>query len=237
MKQTEINYINNESLGFRLVTNELKSKYENSSYEIILANTSSINNNSNEISSYLLAVADFYFSSEESLHSVRLKDKQRTVYIDSLGITAIDFDLSSERKLELVNSGCEAVQSYLQSNRNNKVLKIENSSNRTHALAFLEKGYFSKNLNVAISHYDKSIELNPKLAEAYFNKGQCLKKLKHKNFQQTIDKAIQLNSNIENAFKEGKYNYLGFSQETIVLELILARAKSYLIEIRLIFKT
>ena len=107
-----------------MVTNELKSKYEKSSsasYSELLAS----NEDSSKIGSYLLKVVDFYFSSEESIHSTRLKDKQRTIYIDSLGIQAIDFDLNNELKLELINSGYLAVENYLQSKRNNKVLKIE----------------------------------------------------------------------------------------------------------------
>jgi WD40 repeat protein len=188
-KHTEINYINNETLGFRLVANELKSKYEFTSASCNEILTS--NEDANKISSYLLKVVDFYFSSEESIHSTRLKDKQRTIYIDSLGIQAIDFDLNNELKLELIN---------LQSNRNNKVLKLENTinSNSKYALAFLEKGYFSSNLHrIAIKYYDKAIELNPNLAEAYFNKAKLLN-----NDNESIEKAKQLNPNIETTFNE-----------------------------------
>ncbi len=84
------------------------------------------------------------------------------------------------------------------------MLKIENSSNNKFALGFLEKGYFcSNNPEIAIKHFDKSIELNPNLAEAYFNKGQCLKKL-NKDFKQSFDKARQLDPNIDTSFKDSK---------------------------------
>jgi len=137
--QNEITYVNNETLGFRLVTNELKSKYENPSFELInklnLENSNNNNNNNNnngnssseenyKVTSYLLDVVNFYFSSEESVHSERINDTQRTIFIDSIGITAIDFDLNKERKLDLINSGCNAVENYLQINRNNKGIYI-----------------------------------------------------------------------------------------------------------------
>ena len=39
------------------------------------------------------------------------------------------------------------------------MLKIENSSNNRFALGFLEKGYFcSNNPEIAIKHFDKSID-------------------------------------------------------------------------------
>ncbi len=61
----------------------------------------------------------------------------------------------------------------------------------------------SNNPEIAIKHFDKSIELNPNLAEAYFNKGQCLKKL-NKDFKQSFDKARQLDPNIDTSFKDSK---------------------------------
>ena len=64
-------------------------------------------------------------------------------------------------------------------------------------MAFLEKGYFSSNLHQAINYYDKAIELNPHLAEAYFNKAKLLN-----NNKESIEKVKQLNPNIETTFNQ-----------------------------------
>ena len=71
-----------------------------------------------KFSSYLLMLWNFYFLSEEMIHSERIKDKERTIYIDSLQMSALDFDLTNEDKQRLIKSGQEAVEFFLQLNRN-----------------------------------------------------------------------------------------------------------------------
>jgi NTE family protein len=110
------NYMNSETLGYRLVSKELKSNYEQS-FELL---TNNENKNEEKFTSYLLMLWNFYFLSEEMYHSEKTKDKERTIYIDSLDISALDFDLTSEDKKRLIESGEYAVECFLQLNRNKK---------------------------------------------------------------------------------------------------------------------
>ena len=107
-KNTEISFINSETLGFRLVSNDLKSKYE-SAFKNLEVNS--------EAESKMLAiffmVFNFYNSIEESIHSDRVKDHDRTVYIDSLDVSPIEFDLNEEGKSKLIESGRIGVQDFL----------------------------------------------------------------------------------------------------------------------------
>ena len=51
------------------------------------------------------------FQNNVHLHS---DDWQRTVYIDTLGVNAIDFNISDTMKRKLVESGIQYTESYLE---------------------------------------------------------------------------------------------------------------------------
>jgi len=110
----ENNYINSETLGFRLVSTELKTNYEKS-FEILTNNS-----NDEKFSSYLQMLFNFYWLSEGNSHAEKIKDKERTIYIDTLSMGVFDFDLSIEDKKKLIKSGQDAIESFLQLNRNKK---------------------------------------------------------------------------------------------------------------------
>jgi NTE family protein len=110
----ENNYINSETLGFRLVSTELKTNYEKS-FEILTNNS-----NDEKFSSYLQMLFNFYWLSEGNSHTEKIKDKERTIYIDTLSMGVLDFNLSFEDKKKLIKSGQDAIESFLQLNRNKK---------------------------------------------------------------------------------------------------------------------
>ena len=51
------------------------------------------------------------FQNNVHLHS---DDWQRTIYIDTLGISSIDFNISDSKKQKLVNSGITHTEAYLE---------------------------------------------------------------------------------------------------------------------------
>ena len=98
--KVEVNYINTETLGFRLVSSKLKSNYDNSFQEC--ADQSDVATKDVNFLTFLTMIWNFYYLREENKHSERGQDKQRSIYIDSLDVNAIDFSLNPERKRELV---------------------------------------------------------------------------------------------------------------------------------------
>ena len=109
MKTSETNYINSETLGFKLVTKELKKNYETH-----FKNIESTDKKVDKFSTFLAMLIDYYVESEESLHSQRVRDQERSVYIDTLGISPVEFGLNDEGKMRLIESGRNAVADYLQ---------------------------------------------------------------------------------------------------------------------------
>lgn len=72
--------------------------------------------NSNEIDNFLdytMQLIKTVMSVQDSQH-LHGDDWHRTVYIDSLGVDTTDFDLSDNRKKDLVTSGREAAKKYLE---------------------------------------------------------------------------------------------------------------------------
>ena len=67
---------------------------------------------------YLTSLINFYFKKEEVNHVKREQDQQRTVYIDTLGLSALDFNLSIEAMDFLIESGFRAVDEFLEINNN-----------------------------------------------------------------------------------------------------------------------
>ncbi len=108
-KSSETNYINSETLGFKLVTKEKKQTYETH-----FKNMESADKKVDKFSTFLAMLIDYYVESEESLHSDRVRDQERSIYIDTLGISPVEFGLNDEGKMKLIESGRNAVADYLQ---------------------------------------------------------------------------------------------------------------------------
>jgi len=103
---------NKETLGFRLDSEEDISMYL--THEEVPCK---------EIGSFFsytkaLVTTLIEFQNNVHLHS---DDWQRTVYIDTLGVRAIDFDISDERKQDLVDSGMKYTQRYLDWYNNDEI--------------------------------------------------------------------------------------------------------------------
>ena len=52
------------------------------------------------------------FQSEENFHDKRIQDKKRTIYIDTVGVSMLDFNLSREKMQSLIYSGFTAANKY-----------------------------------------------------------------------------------------------------------------------------
>ena len=102
--KTEYVY-NKETLGFRLDSSDEISMYlGKGSTEV------------KEIKNFLgytkaLVTTLIDFQNNVHLHS---DDWQRTIYIDTLGVGSVDFDISDDKKTDLLNSGKQYTESYLE---------------------------------------------------------------------------------------------------------------------------
>ena len=111
----ESNFINCETLGFKLVSRDMKLEYEK-----LFKDFDNKPDFDNKFWTFLSMLINFYWESEESNHSDRSKDHERTIYIDDKNISAIKFDLKIEEKQSLIDSGKKAAVDFLQKRRNKK---------------------------------------------------------------------------------------------------------------------
>lgn len=95
---------NKETLGFRL-----DAKEDIDMYLTHEENFNEINGFFDYTKALVTTLIDF--QTNDHLHS---DDWQRTVYIDTLGVRAIDFDIPTEKKDELVKSGKLYTEAYLE---------------------------------------------------------------------------------------------------------------------------
>jgi NTE family protein len=93
---------NKETLGFRL-----DSKEEMAAFRYNELQTQNING----FTDYIKALVKTMLESQNNTH-LHSDDWQRTIYIDTLGVSTTDFDLSNEKKKELVDSGKKGALSY-----------------------------------------------------------------------------------------------------------------------------
>ena len=116
----ESNYINNQTLGFRLVSEDLKHEYESD----LIEEFNGIEKNNKKTNEKLFDLAGdliyFYLDSEERFHSERIKDQERTIYIDSKDVYGFNFKVSDEDKEKLRKSGKEAISDFLNRMHNKK---------------------------------------------------------------------------------------------------------------------
>jgi NTE family protein len=125
-KSSETVHINKQTLGFRLVSKDLKNNYE----KLFENRFDSGTNDTTEkkLSSIFKMIVKYFMSFEESVHSEKIKDQERTIYIDSVEISPINFDLSNEDKNKLIESGKQGVLDFLIA----KKRKLKNYMTLTH---------------------------------------------------------------------------------------------------------
>ena len=97
---------NKETLGFRLDSKEEINKFLHPDLEM------PIKNDIKTIFTYTKALVTTLIDFQNNVH-LHSDDWQRTVYIDSLGVGAVDFQISDSKKKELVKSGLDYTQKYL----------------------------------------------------------------------------------------------------------------------------
>ena len=95
---------NRETLGFRLDAKEDISMY--------LSHKATVRNKINSFFTYTKALVTTLIDFQDNVH-LHSDDWQRTVYIDTLGVRAIDFDISDSKKQKLVESGRQYTEDYL----------------------------------------------------------------------------------------------------------------------------
>lgn len=96
---------NKETLGFRLDAKE--------DISMFLSNGPAKCKEINSFFSYTKALVTTLVDFQNNVH-LHSDDWQRTVYIDSLGVGAVDFDISETKKKQLVESGKEYTKAYLE---------------------------------------------------------------------------------------------------------------------------
>ena len=95
---------NKETLGFRLDSEEYISMY--------LTHEEVPSKEIDSFFSYTKALVTTLIDFQNNVH-LHSDDWQRTVYIDTLGVRAIDFDIPDDRKQDLVDSGVKYTERYL----------------------------------------------------------------------------------------------------------------------------
>ncbi|CAM4452053.1 MAG: hypothetical protein LEGION0398_MBIBDBAK_00765 [Legionellaceae bacterium] len=102
-------FYNPETLGFRLVEKEHKNYFEglNDKPE----------NQVNRISAFIKTMLNTNFHIQEEIYSQE-EHKERTVYIDHLGISMFAFNLSKEQQEGLIQSGKKATETYFKGQSN-----------------------------------------------------------------------------------------------------------------------
>ena len=95
---------NKETLGFRLDSEEDISMY--------LTHEEVPSKEIDNFFSYTKALVTTLIDFQNNVH-LHSDDWQRTVYIDTLGVRAIDFDIPDDRKQDLVDSGVRYTERYL----------------------------------------------------------------------------------------------------------------------------
>jgi NTE family protein len=107
-KNSEFNFFNFETLGFRLRSREGEEE-RTKNYEIDDEN----GNLDDGVIAFMKSVLGFFYNREDSNHSFRVQDNARAVFIDTLGFGTMDFDLTQKDKELLFKSGKKAIDEYI----------------------------------------------------------------------------------------------------------------------------
>lgn len=97
---------NKETLGFRLDANEDINLF-------LDPNAKPKTKKIDDIISYTTALVTTLIDFQNNVH-LHSDDWQRTVYIDTLGVSSLDFDISDSKKQKLVDSGISHTKAYLE---------------------------------------------------------------------------------------------------------------------------
>ena len=97
---------NKETLGFRLDSKEEIEKFINPNMVM------PVKNDIKSLFSYTKALVTTLIDFQNNVH-LHSDDWQRTIYIDSLGVSSTDFSISDSKKKKLVESGIYHTQEYL----------------------------------------------------------------------------------------------------------------------------
>ena len=97
---------NKETLGFRLDANEDINMF-------LDPNAKPKTKKIDDIISYTMALVTTLIDFQNNVH-LHSDDWQRTVYIDTLGVSSLDFDISDSKKQKLVESGISHTKAYLE---------------------------------------------------------------------------------------------------------------------------
>jgi len=120
-KNSESIYINKHTLGFRLVSEDLKNNYENF-FETKKSMFEDKDKEVEKLSKIFKMLFNYIVSLEESFHSDRIKDQERTVYINSLDVSPIDFGINDQVKNKLIESGRKGINDFIKRKGNFKKL-------------------------------------------------------------------------------------------------------------------
>lgn len=105
-EQFRIREVNRETLGFRLVNLNVKQEYEDAQMSIPEKNTL------DGLFSLFAAVGRCFSKKQESDHARQKEDRDRTIYIETLNVSMLDFNLSGEMKRSLSYAGYRAADEY-----------------------------------------------------------------------------------------------------------------------------
>ena len=104
LTQTEYVY-NKETLGFRLDAKE--------DINLFLTHNNAPTKEIKSFFSYTKALVTTLIDFQNNVH-LHSDDWQRTVYIDTLGVSSVDFSISDTKKIQLVESGTQYTEAYLE---------------------------------------------------------------------------------------------------------------------------
>jgi len=96
---------NKETLGFRLDSKE--------EIDVFNGITKPVKRKINNFFDYTSALVETILESQSNTH-LNSHDWHRTIYIDTLGVTTIEFNISEEKKLDLIKSGRENTEKYFE---------------------------------------------------------------------------------------------------------------------------
>ncbi|RJX31028.1 MAG: patatin [Oxalobacter sp.] len=103
-KRPEVEYVyNQETLGFRLDTKE--------EINVFRDHQDPQHKRIDNLRDYIQALVSTVIDAQQDYH-LHSDDWQRTVYVDTLGVKTTDFDLSDQKKKELVQSGRDGALAY-----------------------------------------------------------------------------------------------------------------------------
>ncbi|WBW98983.1 patatin-like phospholipase family protein [Oceanirhabdus sp. W0125-5] len=104
---------NKETIGFRLDSKE--------EIDVFNGIGKPARRKINNFFDYSSAIVETILESQSNIH-LNSHDWHRTIYIDTLGVTTIEFDISEEKKLDLIESGRKNTEKYFEWYDNSEAL-------------------------------------------------------------------------------------------------------------------